>query len=536
MRALCRWMTVAVLLSLAACASQDSEREFRLESGEAVRFLGNVDDERFIDGRAAYLSSNSKTVFDGRFDDKGYPHSGHLAQTLLGEGSELYSLQLIGEFTFDQQNLLIDFLGDFTLVDSQGRVVAEGKNSRWQAPYDKAHPYLSPGNFGLDGKNQYRQYRRHIPLAAEKGRLIEIHRPLAGPFLVDSYFWEGQPQGRVNITAENVGGKSYVVERQYHSGGDDSKQYFYYEPGSFSEIELMGACNSMPTLTVPQNILKAFAYDCEKTKFLAVSPLFKAARVEIHLSDLDNSGSVRRLVVKQKDSNAEMNIDPKALYEGELIPEGTVLKTRADKLISYSHFYRGHAVGIGIDGNAESPHYLQSKWPEADQDMPPKSLLDGLKTQYAAQQKILDNLDVSKASASKDKNEPLKKQLLSAYSEDVSKEDDDISGLQASYQRWQHDGTAKILGWWHGADGSLPGLKQLKKDLQKDLEKWWQQSQNLVHKQAALSCAVKGLSLNDADWQCHLKPSKKAENICHQYYGKSTCNKMLKSLTRKISR
>lgn len=517
---LCRWVAVALLAGLGACASQNGEREFRLESGERVHFAGTLEDGRFVQGRAVYSQSDAdsaRAVFEGRFDPQGYPDSGSLEKVLLGAGGELLTLQLVGDFNVQAGSSAIDFLGDFTLVDSRGQLLAEGNASHWQGRYtSKVHPYIAPGQFGLTGAVEYRQYQRRIPLAGDPLQLVDVQRSLQGPFWIEAHFTQGRPQGKLRITAENIGGQAYLTEHQFLS---PQAAYFFYEPGSFNEIELLGDCDTSPTLTVPLSVLQAFAYDCGRSEFLAVSPEFRGSQLAIQATDIDNNGGVRRLVVRRGEQVIDMQIDHQALFEGTLQPHGRLLTFEGGALRSLRHYQQGHLVGIGIDAEGESARYVRFKWQDSNAVMPSPALLPDLAAQYEQRQSWLVALDQTTT----DGGAHLHRQIEAAS---IPVAGSQVTGLQAMLQQWQWESMGRLKAWSARKDP----VSALAASLKGSLDHWWARSRQLVLDQAERACAADGKRLNADQWQCELAPDAATEQLCLQHFGEISCQQMAQSL------
>lgn len=522
-----RWLAAVVLAGLSACASQTGERAFQLESGEEVHFVGEMDDGRFLRGRAVFSGSDAgseSTTFEGQFDGAGYPATGKMEQVLLGSGDELLTLHLVGDFAVDQEGLSVDFLGEFTLLDSDGRTLAEGDDSRWRGVYPKANPYLAPARFGLNGAVTYRQYRRDLPLAEGQLGLIDIKRPLRGPFRVVAAFREGAARNEIRITAENVGGKAYLTEHQF---AGDHLSYFYYEPGSFTEIDLLGDCTDTPTLTVPISLMQAFAYDCDAAVFFAVSPEFRGAQLAIHAEDIDNSGAVRRLVVRRGERLIDMQVDGQALYDGTLLPDGQRVEFDQGKLQSLRYYQQGHAVGIGISVDGEQARYQRYQWPEAGPTLPPITLLQKLTAQYLQRKADLDRLGGQGLSTKREVRSRVG-QIIDAAQ--LPAEGEQVAGLQVRLQQWQRDSQARLAAWsgkQGRANDALPGLRS---SLVGALDQWWESSHRLVMERGKQACAAEGKSLNSQSWQCDVAPTPATEALCKQYLGEGVCQQMTQTL------
>ncbi|GAB3381395.1 hypothetical protein NCG89_01600 [Spongiibacter taiwanensis] len=522
-----RWIVAAVLSGLTACASQTGEREFTLASGERVHFAGQMDDDAFVEGKATFSPADASaelTSFEGHFDAAGFPAAGRMEQVLLGTGGELLTLHLIGNFDVHHERLTIDFLGEFILLDSRGRTLAEGSDSRWQGMYADANPYLAPGQLGLNGAVTYRQHRRDLPLAERQLGLIDIQRPLRGPFLVAGAFYQGAPQGEIRITAENIGGKAYLTEHQFFS---DYLRYFYYEPGSFSAIDLLGDCADTPTLTVPIKIMQAFAYDCANTVFLAVSPEFRGAQVAIHAEDIDNSGAVKRIQVRRGERLIDMQVDGQMLYDGTLIPQGQVLEFYRGGLQSLRDYHQGQPVGIGISVDGDQARYRRYHWPEATLTLPPPTLMPALSAQYRQRQAAVADL-VGKPRASKRETLASANQLIDNAT--LPAEGEQVAGLRVDLQRWQQDSRARVTAWADTAGRSEDALNGLQRSLTTVLDQWWQTSHQRVVAQGQQACAAQGKSLSIPSWQCDVAPTAATEALCAQYLGEETCQQMARTL------
>ena len=385
----------------------------------------------------------------------------------------------------------------------------------------------------MTGDNTYTQYRRNINPIGVENAFVVIHRPIAGPFTVDLRYKDGVPRGVVKISTARDG-SDYVLERQYfnYQIAKEPVHYFYYEPGSFTQIDLLGGCDSMPNLTVPQALLSVYVYDCDKAKFYALSEDFPASMLEIAAADLDNSGAFQRFTLYHHGEVSQINISVDALLDGQWLRHGVVRQMHYGKLKSYARYQLGIPIGIGIEVDDDGANYIRfGDLQHETENLPSAELFDRisgrhewhiarLNTHFAAL--LSDKIVSAEALAS------LKAKLVADLTENKAiAQDGQVPGLSELWQSWQRQSRARIIAWkLRGADGKEKSPASMQLSLKTDVDKWLSQSQKLLMDETERRCELSGQSFSSDSWQCENRPDIRLIAVCETYLGQSTCGKM----------
>lgn len=525
-KGLVTWCLCVLLLS--GCAGRVENKRFELDGQAAPIFSGVYKRDVFLQGNVEYEDA-AKTQFDGTFDSKGYPQQGELTQSYLDANNELLTLKLSGDFSVNAAKSTLSFSGTFTISDSEQRVLAQAEQSRWQGHYANLHPFRAPPLMTMTGDNQYLQYRRDISLKNHPESYPIVRRGLAGPFRLEVGFQNGLPRGVVKISAQNAEQAFFVVERQYFNYQIEQQaiQYFYYEPGSFSKVELLGDCEQVPNLTVPQRLLQAFAYDCDKNQFYALSEDYPASVLEISARDIDNGGIFHRLRIYHHGivTRAAVNVD--ALYEGKWLYHGPVTVMHYGRLKSYTQYELGKPVGIGIAVDDSDAKYVSFGQTENASELPSDDFLDKLESRYEWYKQRLNTRFaevLSETVLSSNELAKLKSGLLKDIDENqpISK-DGEVAGLAGLWASWQRQSAARLSTW---TDEKSDTAAVMKAHMLDDLDKWLEQSEVLLLDESAQRCARSGKSLNQVDWQCERRPDDALVKVCEKYLDSSQCTAM----------
>tara|TARA_R110001592_G_scaffold6774_6_gene36722 strand:- start:819 stop:2453 length:1635 start_codon:yes stop_codon:yes gene_type:complete len=529
------WCLLILLLS--ACAGHVENKRFVLDAETAPIFSGLYKHDVFLEGNLKYQDLvNSE--FDGKFDSLGYPLLGELRQSYLDTNNDTLLLTLSGNFSVNIAQSSLSFTGAFTITDSEHNVLAQGTQSQWSAPYSDLNPLRAPPLMAMTGDNKYLQYRRNI---SPKGRLEAypiVHRNLAGPFLLEAGFREGLPRGVIKISAQNSEQVFFVVERQYFNYQilPQPIQYFYYEPGSFSSLALLGDCERAPNLTVPQQLLQAFAYDCDKGEFYALSEDYPASVLQISAKDIDNGGIFHRLRIYRhgKVTDAAVNVD--ALYDGKWLYHGPVTSMHYGSLESYRRYDLGKPIGIGIQAGERGAKYISfgraTALTGAPPALPDDDLRDRLDSRYEWYKQRL-NTRFSTALRDTILSQSELAKLKSVLLQDIEEnkplaKDGQVAGLPDLWQSWQRRNAAR-LSTWNNSSGYSAAV--MKAQILTDLDKWYSQSGVLLLQESAQRCARIGQSFNDRQGRCENRPDQALQEICKRYFDESQCAAMSTAFT-----
>ncbi len=531
-----------LVFGLSACAQHAEQRRFSEEGQPSPLFTGEYRRGVFQRGEVSFEDA-ANSIFVGTFDEAGFPLRGELRQTYEDSRGALLQLILKGDFIADAATASLGFSGGFVIVDADGRALASAKDSRWQGQYDAIHPFQAPALMAMAGENRYTQYRRDISPAGMPNAFVKIHRRLSGPFFVGLRYEAGVPRGIVKITTAVREGKAYVVERQYFNYQIKAApvHYFYYEPGSFTEVDILGSCQSMPNLTVPQQLLSVYAYDCDKAAFYALSEDFPASVLEIAARDLDNSGTFNRFTLYHHGEVSKISISVDALYDGQWLRHGEIQQMHYGELRSYAKYQFGAPIGIGISVDDSGAKYIRFSHPQgAPEALPSAELYDRINGRYEWQLSRL-NAHFSSLLSSKilsgEALAGLKEKLLADVTENKAiAQDGQVAGLSELWQSWQRQSKARVVTWRpNGVDGqeNTPAVMHLR--LKADLDKWLAQSQKLLISEATRRCELSGQSFSSDDWQCQSRPDVRLAAVCVNFLGKSACDKMANEFTAAAS-
>jgi hypothetical protein len=520
-------LSLCVLL-LSACAGQVENKRFEFDGKTAPVFTGSYKRDIFLEGSVEYEDA-ANTQFDGKFDSKGYPRRGELTQYYQDANSEMVSLKLSGDFILNAKQRVLSFEGSFTIADSDDQILAHGEQSQWLAHYTDLHPFRAPPLMTMEGDNEYLQYRRNISPKDRPQSYPIIHRGLPGPFRVDVGYKEGLPRGVVKISAQMSNQDFQAIERQYFNYQIESQpvQYFYYEPGSFSKLEVMGDCGLTPNLTVPQQLLQAYVYDCDTNRFYALSDDYPASVLQISAKDIDNGGVFRRLWIYHHGEVTRASVNVDAIYDGKWLYHGPVKVMYYGNLQSYTQYELGKPIGIGIRATEGGAEYVSFGDASLISDLPDDGLVDKLDSRYEWYKQRL-NLRFSSVLAdtilsSKQLSE-LRANLLQDIDENKAiAKDGQVAGLSGLWASWQRQSTARLSTW---GSGNRKTAAVMKSQLLDDLEKWYEQSRVLLNDEATQRCARLGQSLNYADWRCENKPEQSLVTLCERYLDKPQCDAM----------
>lgn len=530
------WLSLCVLL-LSACAGQVENKRFEFDGKAAPVFTGTAKRGIFLEGSVEY-EDPANTQFDGKFDNRGFPRRGELTQYYRDVNNEVVSLTLSGDFTLNSAQRSLSFDGSFTIADSERRILASGERSRWLAQYSDLHPFIAPSLMAMHGENEYLQYRRNISLINSPQSYPVIHRGLAGPYLMDVGYQDGLPRGVVKISAQSSDQEFRVVERQYFNYQIESQpvQYFYYEPGSFSKLEVLGDCGLAPNLTVPQRLLQAYVYDCESSRFYALSEDYPASVLQISAKDIDNGGVFHRLWIYHHGEVTRASVNVDAIYDGKWVFHGPVKVMHYGRLKSYTRYELGKPVGIGIRASDSGAKYVSFGDTSLESDLPDDGFIDKLDSRHEWYQQRLNSQFSSVLGdkiLSPKELATLKANLLQDIDDNQPIiKDGQIAGLSSLWTSWQRQSRALITSW-SSAKGKSAAL--MKTQLLGDLDKWYEQSSILLIDEAEQRCARLGQSLNQADWRCENKPDQSLVTICQRYLDESRCAAMSASFANRAA-
>lgn len=524
------WCLLILLLS--ACAGRVENKRFELDGQTGPIFSGLYKHDVFLEGNLKYQDS-AKTQFDGKFDSKGYPQRGELSQSYLDTTNDTLVLTLSGKFSVNTAQSSLSFTGAFTIADSDHKVLAQGAQSQWSAPYTDLNPLRAPPLMAMVGDNQYLQYRRNISPKGQLEAYPIVHRNLAGPFLVEAGFREGLPRGVIKISAQHAEQDFFVVERQYFNYQvlPQPIQYFYFEPGSFSSLALLGDCERAPNLTVPQRLLLPFAYDCDKGEFYALSEDYPASVLQISAKHIDNGGIFHRLRIYRHGNVTDAAVNVDALYDGKWLYHGPVTVMHYGRLESYRWYDLGKPLGIGIRGGERGAQYVS--FGEADSlastlaELPDNDLRDRLDSRYEWYKQRLNtrfSMALGDTILSQRQLAKLKSVLLQDIDENQSlAKDDQVAGLPDLWESWQRRSTAR-LSTWNSSTGDSAAV--MKVHMLADLDKWYAQSGVLLLQESAQRCARIGQSFNDREGRCEYEPDDAVQKVCKRYFDESQCAAM----------
>jgi hypothetical protein len=522
-----------LVVGLSACAQHTDQRRFSADGQPSPLFSGKYRGGIFQQGEVSF-GDTANTLFRGQFDSKGFPRQGELRQSYRDRNGEWLELVLNGDFILEPTTGRFQFSGGFVIIDSMSRVLASAEYSHWQSEYVELHPFQSPAPMVMQGDNSYTQFRRDISPAGSLSPYVKVNRPLAGPFTVEVNYQAGMPRGIVKISAATSDGNQYVVERQYYNYQIESEpvHYFYYEPGSYSDVDLLGGCDLMPNLTAPQQMLNVYAYDCEKASFYALSDKFPASVLAIAVADIDNGGAFHRFTLYHHGEVSYINISVDALYNGQWVRHGDVRHMHYGSLKSFARYQLGTPIGIGIDVNQNNARYIQFTNPVHEAEaLPSVELFDRINARHEWQiarfnshfSTLLSARIVSAADFS-----TLKTTLLADLKNNKAiAQDGQVPGLTELWQSWQRQSRARIVSWkLHGIDARVKTLAAMHRLLKADLDKWVAQSQALLIDEAGRRCELAGQSFSSEAWQCESQPDVRLTALCERYLGQEACNSM----------
>ncbi|MDF1693463.1 MAG: hypothetical protein P1U47_13870 [Zhongshania sp.] len=528
-----------LLIGLSACASHVEQHRFSADGQPSPVFSGIHRSGIFEEGEVVYDDA-AKSSFTGTFDEAGYPQRGEMRQSYQDRSGDWLQIKLNGDFQLDSATRELKFAGRFIISDSQDRTVASAEQSHWLSRYAELHPFQTPPLMHMAGKNHYSQYRRDISPAAEENAFVIVHRPLAGPFQVSLSYQQGLPRGMVKISANNNAGDQYVVERQYfnYQIAPQPVHYFYYELGSFSQLDILGDCKDRPNLTAPQQLLQVYAYDCDKAVFYALSEDFPASVIAISAADLDNGGAFHRFTLYHHGQVSYTNISVDALYDGQWLRHGSRRVMHYGDLKSFTRFELGSPLGIGIKVDSKGARYVRFGNAELETELLPSAeLFDKLNGRYEWQVSRLnshfDGLLVASIFSAETLSK-LKADLLRDLNETIGiGKDGQVPGLSELWQSWQRQSRARITTWTlHRNAGADKTAAAMKNALKTDLDKWVMQSRKLLMAEAQRQCELSGQSFDGDAWQCVNRPDKTLIAVCEQYLSSNQCKAMAADFKR----
>ncbi len=527
-----------LVLGLSACAQHAEQRRFNADGQPSPLFSGKYRSGIFQEGEVSFGDA-AQTTFTGSFDRAGFPQHGELRQSYRDGSGEWLQLVLSGDFSLNPTTRRFGFSGGFAILDTEARVLASAERSHWQSDYIEVHPFQAPALMMMQGENSYTQYRRDISPAVSPSPFVTIYRPLAGPFTVDLNYQGGMPRGIVKISAATSDGSEYVVERQYYNYQIESEpvHYFYYEPGSYSDVDLLGGCDSMPNLTAPQQMLSVYAYDCEKALFYALSDNFPASVLAISVGDIDNGGAFHRFTLYHHGEVSHISISVDALYDGQWVRHGDVRQMHYGSLKSFARYQLGTPIGIGIAVDDRGGRYTRFDNPANESEqLPSAELFDRINARHEWQVSRLNSHFSALLSArivSAEDFATLKATLLADLTDNKAiAQDGQVPGLTELWQSWQRQSRARIVSWkLHGIDARTKTLAAMHLQLKADIDKWAAQSQTLLTDEAARRCELGGQSFTSETWQCDRQPDVRLSALCAKYLGESTCATMAAKYT-----
>jgi hypothetical protein len=527
-------IAVALSILLSACAGTAQQQLFAIDAPPTPVFSGSTQGIFFQRGTAVY-EDEANTSFTGKFDSNGFPRRGELMQSYRDQQGQLLSLHLVGEFSMQMDQQLLKFTGSFELKDFNNRILAEADQSHWQGGYAQFHPNLAPELMRLSGENSYKQYRREISPANDPRAFVYIRRPLQGPFLINVSYQDGLPRGVAKITLAADPGESYVVERQYFNYQIKPKpvQYYYFEPESFDEMAVVGDCETVPTITVPQNLLNVYAYDCQRKSYYALSEDYPASVLAIAAVYLDNGGAFHRVKIYHHGDVTRASVNVDALHDGKILYHGDVEHWHYGVLKSFRRYDLGEPIGIGIDTINDQVLYVGYDPAAAVGVLAGTELLDKLEGRHTWLQSRLNQQFkpvegqriISTSTLAK-----LKAALLLDINETLAiRKDGEIAGLSDLWHSWQRQSQARIESWktlGRGVTATETTPTTMKSMLEADLIKWLAESRELVLDDARRQCRRGGQSLDEAQWSCVYSPDQKLAELCEEHLGAEKCKVM----------
>ncbi|CAA0088527.1 Uncharacterised protein [Zhongshania aliphaticivorans] len=521
------------VLILGGCAGHVENKRFEYGAQTAPVFTGSLKRDLFVEGHVAY-QDQAQTEFAGTFDTQGFPHHGVLTQRYIDVNNKPVTIKLNGKFKVTSTVSAISFSGAFSIEDERQQILAQSTKSKWRGKYSNVHPFQAPLLMTLNGKNQYLQYRRNISPKGRPETYPIIHRNLAGPFTIKAGFLEGLPRGVIKISAVNDQNKYFAVERQYfnYQITPQPVHYFYYEPGTFSNIELLGNCDHAPNLTVPQHLLQVFVYDCAKTQFYALSEDYPESVLEISTRDIDNGGIFHRLRIYQHGVITEANVNVDALYEGKWLYHGPLTTMFYGNLNHYQMYELGKPIGIGIKMDENGANFVSANQGDSGIDLPDSGLRNSIESQYLWYKQRVDEHFSSLLSSvilSPSELNKLKADLLKDINENKPlAKDGQVAGLPGLWESWQRQSIAQLSTWQNSKESPLA----LKRQILENLEKWYEQSEVLLLAESSQRCARAGKSLNSQDWRCELRPNSELIQVCERYFDVQKCQTMSDNFVR----
>ena len=519
---------LASVLLVSACALPTQERVLFDGDAGSVVFEGRMNGDMPREGKLVFSASRSE--FSGRFDDAGFPKEGVLTQVYSDRSGEPLTLSLDGRFRYNASERQLRFRGAFVLSDSKQRVLAESHKSQWVSQYPAAVFRISPPLFAMEGKQQYRQYRRDISPANAPRRLLSIYRPVSGPFIVKANYQDGLPRGVAQIRRELSSGQRYVIERQYfnYQLPDQRSHYFYFEPGSFERVSIIGGCEA-PNLTVPQQLINVYAYDCDSGNFYALSESLPASVLSIASSQIDNSGRFHKVRIMHHGNTSEFEVDAEALLQGVLRPHGLYLDWHYGQLRAAHHAQHGQAVGVGIEQlSAGEPRFISHRLEGSEGSAPSESQHAALNGLTANDAERLEQIFKAKGVGSLNtrRAEALKSALVKAYQQPAADAVKQLPGALSLYQRWQQDSNALLSRWPWASRRSAKDISTLRRALLAKHKHYSEQLEALHAEQALRFCRSQGESFDALRWQCRLQADVTIAQICQQAYGITRCDAM----------
>ncbi len=512
--------------ALFGCATTSKDVVLDAEGPAVARFSGELRGGVPRQGRLHFADSDA--YFIGSFDREGFPAEGELVQHYMDEQGKRLSLRLSGRFSHSDQQLR--FAGGFVIADAAGSVLAEADRSDWLTVYPDGQFLVSPHLFQLDGQVRYRQYRHSISPAKEPRQFVKIHRPLNGPFDVAVRYRNGKPRGVAVINAALRGG-SYVVERQYFNyeipqGGI---HYFYFEPGSYQDIALLGGCERAPNLTAPQGLIHFYAYDCGAEQFLGMSEKYPATVIVVAAEDVDNSGYFHRLRLLHHGEERSMQIDKRALAQGDLVAAGLQLVWKYGELRRAFFMRDGQPAGVGIDApKGVAPRYVSYAADSHGGVAPNEVSVEVWAQHFASMREALATAfaRLPSSSASVDQYQSALNQTVHTAPPAQFMAHTRVDTI---WREWQVDALSLIeSGRWQARDGSGPA--RLQKALSARLDRLEEAGREILTSLAQRYCAEHGLELHGVRWACVALPQDAIARQCQIHFGTAQCDAMAEQL------
>ncbi|WP_417766297.1 hypothetical protein [Spongiibacter tropicus] len=524
---------IVSLSLLSACSMSPSEPQtLYAESGQPVQFTGRMHSGLPAEGQLSFANGSQ---FEGRFDREGFPAKGRLTQHYVDAEGETLTLILEGRFKHRGSSQRLEFKGDFQISDSEGRLLAEGRESVWGSDYRSPLFRLPPALFALDGQRRYRQYRRDISPASDPRRFLTVHRPMSGPFIVNARYEEGLPRGVAKVSAELSDGARYVVERQYfnYQLPNQRNHYYYFEPGSYERVSVIGECEA-PNITVPRELISVYAYDCDDGNFYALSESMPASVLSIAAEQLDNSGRFHQIRILHHGNTSEFEVDAEALLRGELLADGLYTEWHYGQLHAAYMASHGQPVGVGmaLAHHTESV-FVSHRLKNSQTEFPSTSLIETLKVSATERQQAMRQ-DFARLMVGSRLSERRAEQLKAALEAHIAAPAPsmmaDYLGLMSLYQQWQTEAATMVDNWPWQSRRNATDIARLRDALLGKLAMYRERQESLLNDAARQHCLASGQRFDALRWECRLEPEPAIFELCQHTYGINRCEAMQTAL------